>query len=153
MDQDNETIVLPLNETIDLLLGDNHYRVMPRKFAEQLYAKCRNKRLVFVQFPEDKHAINILNHPITAPVVWRLHHYRESTEAWLTARKRSEEDRRARFVFDANVRIALRAIQSFSELDEKFALPLAIDKVKKNQEKHIIAMGGKPFYKSFDELP
>jgi hypothetical protein len=85
--------------------------------------------------------------------LWKLKAYRSSVENWLAGKKRAEQDRKDYELFKYNVEQAKRTIMQFSQLEEKFALPLAVDKVKNNKEHHIIAMGGQPFIRDFDKLP
>lgn len=145
-------IVLPINLYIDALLRQDDYIDVDEITAQIIYAICKNQYLVHVQFPTDYNAVDIMGRPLTTPVVWRINAFRESTERWLKARKTAEEERAARHIYSANLKNVMKTVMAFTGVDEKFAQPVAEKLVRKNEEKKVIAMGGKPFYKTLDEL-
>lgn len=157
---------IPLSIFVSQILGDydhegqldgiirNHdYVEVHPVIAEILFAHCRNKHTVYIQFPGSEHELNILGKPISVPLVWRWSKFVASTELWLAQRKRAEDERKEYFVREYNIKQAMRTFMSYTGIDEKFALPLAQKVVMKDQETKIIKMGGKPFVRKWEDLP
>lgn len=161
--QKNLLVTVNLVELIEALLTDiefageqvSHpadYREIPQSLADAIYAKCRNKCLAYVQFPDGKE-LNITGKPITSPLLWRHSKFVASTEKWLHNKQVAEQERQQMFIRQHNISYAIRTIMKFTGVDEKFALPLAVKWVEEGKERNLVMMGGKGFVKKFEDLP
>lgn len=151
MNKEPKKITLPLDEFVEILLEDRHYREVKPTVAELLFLHCQNKTLVYIQLPGDKD-VDILGRPITKPIAWRFAKWQSSTEAWLKSKLRAEEERKQRFVEEANINRIKRHLLKTTELNEEFAMRLAVKWVTAKQEHKYLRLGGKPFIKSIDEI-
>lgn len=149
-------ITLPLNELREHLLRDiyghpsDNCNISPL-LAEIISLISQNKNDIHVQFPSDDD-VDILDRPVTSPILWRYSRWSNSTEKWLKDKKRSEQERQARFIFQFNVERACKTVMRFTELDHPNAMKVALNLVNKNHEHKVIAMGGKPFAKTIEEI-
>jgi len=151
--REKQLVSCPLDELVDAILGDADEKPITENLALAIHSICKNHHTAFIQFPGDGH-VNILDRPIVRPILWRHHRYASSTERWLKAKKIAEQERKDSYVFRHNLEIAVRAVMKETGLDREQCLPLAIKQVKRGKagEKTILAFGGKPFIKSFEEL-
>ena len=146
-----QLVSVPLDKLVTTILGDNHYVPIDPQLAEAIYLVCRNKVVAYVQFPSDKD-INIIGQPISQPYLWQLGKWYESTERWMKSKLRAEEERKARFVAEANIQRITAFLLRTTELERPFAEKLAIKWVTANEEQKYIRMGGKPFIKTVEEI-
>ena len=144
-------VSVPLDILVASILGDNHYTPVHPLLAELILLKCHNKHTAYVQLPGD-HDVDILGYPISNPILWQLARWYESTERWQRAKLRAEDERKARFVAEANVGRITRFLMKTSELDAEHAGKLALKWVTNNDEAKYIRLGGKPFIKTIDEI-
>lgn len=151
-DDERILVTLPLVDYMEALLGDNDYKAVSQSVAIAIYALTRNKKIAYVQFPDDPNAVNLFGQHIQVCILWRHKSYYASCEAYVARKLRGEKDRQEWELRKYNINQAKITIMKFAGLDEKFALPLAVSKVDKNQEDQIIAMGGKPFAKTIEEI-
>ena len=151
MNNEPKKITIPLDTFVEILLADKHYVEVTSTVAELLFFHCQNKSLVYVQFTGDKD-IDILGRRITKPIVWRYAKWQSSTEAWLKSKLRAEEERKQRFVDEANVIRITRHLLKTTQLDESFANKLALKWVASGAEKKYVRLGGKKFIKTVDEI-
>jgi hypothetical protein len=123
----------PLNEYVNELLGDSHYRKIEQKTARLIIALPRWNEYCHVQFVDRD------DEQLRYPVLWNLHAWRCDTESWRIAKTRADKRRIDKFLFDANVEIIKRAIlKSFlvtpdqaSVLAHKWLRDNAFEKINK----------------------
>ena len=120
-----KTITLPLDKLLDELLGDDHYRHVSPDIADILFAVCKNQNLIFIQ-REDRNGMKL-----QVPRLWRLWAWRQDTESWLAAKRRSDIERDARFVFEENVKRVAKAITRETFIEGDAARALAYRKMRK----------------------
>jgi hypothetical protein len=97
-----DTITLPLDEYLADLLGENHSVPIRANVAEILDIKLKGKCTYHIQWPD------AYNPDLRKPLLWSYAAWVESVELWERQRKRSHDERVARFMFEENVRILAR---------------------------------------------
>jgi len=99
-----DTITLPLDEYLEDTLGENHSVPIRASVAEILDIKLKNRLTYYVQWP-DKY-----NPDLKRPLLWRYKAWIESVDLWERQRKRANDERVARFIFEANVKLVAKQI-------------------------------------------
>jgi len=117
-------VTFRLSSIVSDLLRGSDYVVVSKETAELVLIACKNQHTCHVQLPSDEN-LDIFNKPITESRLWSFACWQASTERWLRQKKRSDDERDARNIFDANVRLVARAILRISPINPDAATCLA----------------------------
>ena len=121
-------ITLPLYDFVSVLLRDNESFHVSHKLGLVLDALSKDKCLVHVQW------ISFEGKNLQLPLVWRYKQWTESSTKYIIAKKKSDEERIAKFIFDANIKKVSRALmRSPYAMDESFAVSTAFSLLKNNR--------------------
>lgn len=134
----------------DLLRGHDYVNVS-QETAELLLLACKNQHTCHIQLPCHEN-LDIFNQPITQPRLWAFNSWQSSTERWLRQKKRSDDERDARNIFDANVKLVTRAILRISPINQDAAMMLARHALLSHPDS-IPAMGVRKLITTVEEIP
>jgi len=147
-------VSFPFKTIVDDLLGESDFVEIKQQTAEIILLVCKNKESfdVHIQSPLDRNNVTLYNKPITKWRLWRLHYWRISTERWLKDKRREDDERNARFLFEANVKMIANRIKCNLGADENVALITATRWLRKEQWGNITFCGVKKLYTNVKEI-
>lgn len=146
----NPDITIKLRDLVSLLLGDSHSEQFPpgyRHVAELIEIKAKGTHICHVQWTDQWCP------ELQEPVLWVYARWCESVERWERARKRAEEERKAKFIFDANVRMVTDYCKKYFCMDKNWAATTAYGLVKNNRFNGLKVIGVDNLYTTIEELP
>ena len=121
-------ITLPLNDFISILLREDESFSVSNKLGLAIDALSKDQLLVHVQW------VSFEGKALSSPLVWRYKEWVASSQKDAIAKKRSADERLAKFIFDANMRKVSRALmRSPHMMDESFAISTAFGLIKNNR--------------------
>lgn len=130
-------INLPLSQIVKLILRDDFERDIPTPLAEIIEILAKDTLICHVQW-NDKY-----NPDLTGPKLWLYQAWATHSDRWERAKKKSEEERVKRFIFEANVRIVTKACKAYLNLDDNWGTSTAFALLKQNRMIAIEAICGK----------
>jgi hypothetical protein len=101
-----------------------------------------------IQYPHSEYDPE-LNHP----VLWQYQRWIESTEKWERAKRWSEEQRKLRFIFEANCNLVSKAITRYLGLERDRANALSYSLVKNNRVVILKEIGVDKLITTIEEIP
>lgn len=147
MKKEEPQITTDLREYIDIFLGDSHYREHKYpKTAEIIEIKARNTFICYIQWKDE------YDKPLRLPVVWSYAAWADSEERRARAKKRSEEQRVERFIFEANTKIVAKACERYFNMDNTMATATAISMLRGKKVTAIKEVGVNKLIESESEL-
>lgn len=100
-----------------------------------------------IQYPHSEY-----DPELTTPVLWRYQRWIDSTEKWERAKRWSEEQRKLRFVFEANCNLVTKAIVKNLGLEKNRAIALSYSIVKNNRVVILQEIGINKLIASVEEI-
>lgn len=137
---------ISLEDFLDSHLADAHSRPIPHHIAEIVEILAKDRLLCYVQWP-DKYSPHL-----DGPVLWRYKYWAEDFERTMRARKRSEDERVKRFIFEANVRLVARFCKTQFGQDDNWSSVTAFSLMKKGNMNAIKALGIESLIEREDQL-
>lgn len=134
------------------LLGDSYSRPISFETAEVLIYHCKNEHLCHIQMPQPGE-VDITGKPITHPILWEIGQWRISTEKWLRAANRSEQERQERAVYDQNIKIVAYALYKTLGFSPDQSRILAHRLLREKDFNRIKALGVPKLYTNYNEIP
>ncbi len=145
-------VSLPLDILIHDLLGHNHYVPVSPITAEVILMHTGNKHSCHIQLPSDND-VDILGRFIDSPLLWDWNAWNVSVERYHKNKIRAQQEREARFVFEANICLVAKKILIMAFVKEDAARMLAHKWLSKKDYARIKAVGVKRLYEHVKELP
>lgn len=145
MNEEEPLITIPLSHFVKLFLNGEYSRPIPHSIAEIVEAKSKGTTICYVQ-RRDKY-----NPSLSTPILWNWGKWRESIDNWESSKKRSEDERVMKFIFDENVKRVSKQCQKFLLMDEDYALPTAFFLMKHGRFVAMRAIGVNNLVKTIEE--
>lgn len=147
----NPLVTLHLHTLVSDLLGASHYVTISKETAEVILLHTRNRHTCHVQFTSDMD-VDLYGRFIKEPVLWDFNAWVNSSERVLKARIRSQKERDARNILEANILLVAKKLCRFSNIDYE-ACKLVSRKWLINNDPRIKAIGCDKIYTTIEELP
>jgi len=148
----NPLVTVPLQALVKDLLGAAHYTSVSKVVADMLFIHTKNKHTCHIQFPSDSD-VDMWDKPITAPILWNIGAWQASSEKHLRAKRRSQLEREARFILDANILLLGKAICRFTNIDFEICKLMARKWINTNDPRIKVVGLKRPLYTNVNELP
>lgn len=145
-------VTLPLQILVKDLLGAAHYVSVSKITAEMLFIHTKNKHTCHIQFPSDSD-VDMWDKPLTSPMLWEIGAWQASSEKHLTAKRKSQLAREARFILEANILLLGRAICRFTNIDFEICKLMARKWIVTNDPRIQVVGLKRPLYTNVNELP
>ncbi len=146
--KENEILItIPLSEYVDAKLGSGtwNYKEIKTNIAELIEIKCKNTFICAIQWPDKYNGLD-------NPLLWPIAGWRDATERWQAEKKRSEERRIAKFIFEANMRVVSAKAMKYFSIDDTFAQPIAHQYLIKKRLNALLTIGVTRIITSEEEL-
>ena len=135
--KERKKITLFLDEYLEDLLGDNHSIPIRQSLAEQLEIQLKGSQLHHIQFADQ------YSPDLRKPLLWKYSAWKESVVLWDRQKKRSHDERVARFILEHNVKSLAKILMRDYFMDENTARSASLSMIKKNKLTKIEFFGGK----------
>lgn len=143
-------ITLSVKSFIDVALGRSywHDRPLPPDVGEILLLITRNSPEFgcFIQTRDE------FNQPLSEPVLWKYSAWSDSHERYVRQKKRSEEERVKRFIFEANVNTVAKRIAAVLGVTGDAGRMTAIQLVRANKQGTLRFLGVNKLITKEEEL-
>lgn len=146
-DEKDPLITIRLSVLAGFILRDDSDRQIDNNTALIIEAKCKNKGTYHIQWP-DKY-----NPDLTKPKLWLYPYWKNDIDRWEAQKKRSDEQRDARFVQEANVRLVAQYVKRYFMMDDNWATNTAFGLVTKRRTNGIREIGVPKLIERVDEIP
>lgn len=119
-----------LDELLHLYLHEQHSAPIPSWIAELVELKFQNRQMFHIEWRGGQR-----------PLIWYYKNWADSVERDRRAKERSERERVARFIEEANIKIVAAELQKQYHMEEKFAKSTAFGVVSKGKWMVIKSLG------------
>ena len=138
-----------ISQFIKAHLGDSFSRPIERSLAELIEAVISQHQPCFVAFIQwtDEYGDRLQE-----PVIWNYGKWRESIENRLRLKAWSDKQRIERFIREANIKLIKHACKTFFEMEEDWALSMAIRMEKEKNKGKLKMIGITKLIEKEDEL-
>lgn len=144
-------ITLSVRSFVNVALGNNYWndRPLPPDIGELLLLITNNNPEFgcFIQTSDE------FNQPLSEPVLWKYSAWSDSHERYMRQKKRSEEDRVRRFIFEANVNTVAKRIAIVLGISGDAGRMTAIQLVRTNKQGTLRFLGVNKLITKEEELP
>lgn len=137
---------ITLEDFLNSHLGSDHSRPIPQHLAEIVEIISKDLLVCYVQWPDQ------YSPHLDGPILWRYKYWYDDNERIMRARKRSEDERIKRFIFEANVRLVARFCKTHFGQDDNWSSVTAFSLMKKGNMKAIKALGIEKLIETEEEL-
>lgn len=124
--QNDPSFEISLTDFLAILLREDHCTEISPKLASIVEVLSANKCICHVQWT------SFTGERLSSPLLWRYKYWIDSSEKWLESKRRSEEARVKKYIFDANIRRLSRAYVAQFNMDETKATDLSITILSRN---------------------
>jgi hypothetical protein len=123
----------PLDKLVKSIIRDYGNVIIDKDIGELLKMHYQNKTICYVQFRSDEYALSVYNKPINIQpdqcILWEWSYWRNSAEAYISRKARSDRERDEKNILDENVRRVTKKMLLKYPVKREAALELAISLV------------------------
>lgn len=124
-DNKDPTITLKLSELANLLLGSFNDSPIPSVIHHLLpelllLIDSQKEQLYYIELhPENFHP------ELFGPRIYRYSTWKDSHESWIKRKERSEQERRERFILEANIKLLAKRLRKLLCMNEQYSIGTA----------------------------